>query len=208
MGCQLRDYTLQTVDVAGMLVRVYQDPAARPGIDAWNAIHEALKLIPREHLALLGDYGYIQLSKPGCPPFRGGGHNPEVPYARLSHACLSSSYNRHCNITLLHEYGHIVDAHYEAMAWLRTNAPEDFRLLSSTGHQGATGGPGERFADCYMLYLMNVVAGVRTGHPADRAAYQGEQATRRYNILRSTPAFTAIGEPTQVTSAASAVSPH
>ncbi|MCW5964870.1 MAG: hypothetical protein KIT83_12600 [Bryobacterales bacterium] len=51
-------------------------------------------------------------------------------------------------------------------------------MLASTGHEGATGGPGERFADCYMLYLMNQVAGHRTGHPVDRAAYQGEQATR------------------------------
>jgi hypothetical protein len=189
MGCQFAEYRAETLHVPNGSVRVLTHPTVVHGSETWIAIVRSVSLIPSAHLALFGDYGYIQLCKPGCPPSGGGGHNPDTPYIKLSHRCLANGYNRQYNITLLHEMGHIVDRQFRAVEWLQRNAREEFRFLAETGHEGATGGAGERFADCYMLYLTNVVAGHRVRHPADPAAYQGEQAQRRYRILLSTPAF-------------------
>ncbi len=66
------------------------------------------------------------------------------------------------------------------------------RTLLSTGHTGHTQGAGERIADCYMIYLLQVIAGHRYNHPADPAAYQGSAARMRFNLLLQSRAFEGI----------------
>lgn len=40
-----------------------------------------------------------------------------------------------------------------------------------------------------MIYLMQRVARVPYRHPADPAAYRGDQATQRFTLLLASPAF-------------------
>lgn len=188
MSCRAEDYQTQIVPIGGVDVRVLTDPADQPLATAVVAIFRTLELLPRRHLALLRG-GYVQISKRQCPPGRGGGNDPAVPWVRVSRAAADETRNHNYCITMLHEIGHIVDTRFSAMAWLRDNDPEGYRFLAATAHEGTTDFDGERFADCYMLYLLNEVAGRRTGHPADPGAYQGEEAQRRYRLMLSTPAF-------------------
>jgi hypothetical protein len=188
VSCRAEEYQTQIVPIGGVDVRVLTDPADQPQAAAVLAIFRTLELLPRRHLDLLRS-GHVQISKRQCPPRRGGGNDPEVPWVRVSRAAADETRNHQYCITMLHELGHIVDTRYGAMAWLRDNDPEGYRFLAATAHEGATDFDGERFADCYMLYLLNEVARRPTRHPAEPAAYQGEAAQRRYRILLSTPAF-------------------
>lgn len=188
MSCQADDYQAQVVPIGGVDVRVLTDPSDQPLAAAVLAVFRTLELLPARHLELLRG-GHVQISKRHCPPRRGGGNDPAAPWVRVSRAAADETRNHHYCITMLHEFGHIVDTRFGAMAWLRDHDPEGYRFLAATAHEGTTDFDGERFADCYMLYLLNEVAGQRTRHPADPAAYQGEGAQRRYRILRSTPAF-------------------
>lgn len=99
------------------------------------------------------------------------------------------SLNQTLNVTALHEFGHVVDYQYGAMAGLRERQPEFYRLLSGTRHTGRTQGPGEAFADCYMIYVITQLARRGYRHPAAPEAYEGEQATRHFEALMNSPAF-------------------
>jgi len=188
VSCREDTYQAQTVTINGIDIRVLTDPADQPPAAAVLAIFRTLELLPRRHLALMRG-GHVQISKRQCPPERGGGNDPETPWIRISRRAADETRNHRYAITMLHEFGHIVDARFRAMAWLRDNRPEDYRFLAATAHDGRTDFDGERFADCYMLYVLNELAGQATGHRADPAAYQGAAARRRYDIMLSTPAF-------------------
>lgn len=58
--------------------------------------------------------------------------------------------------------------------------------MLSTSHTGDTNGAGERIADCYMHYIVNVLAGMRSTN----RAYQDSEGERRFRVLLSSPAFT------------------
>ncbi len=170
-------------------VRVSRVTTEPPSTEQLRVILRTLELVPAPHLRLLSPPGYVQVSRPGCAPRRGGGNGGESRWVRLSAAAIGAHYNRHLNVTLLHEVGHVVDGAYGGMRWLQENDREGYRLLADTGHTGATQFPGERFADCYMIFLVTQLGGRTYTHRADRAAYRGEQATRRFGIMLNTPAF-------------------
>jgi hypothetical protein len=115
---------------------------------------------------------------------------------RLSHASLRANHNQHYNVTLLHEAGHHVDWHYRIAAYVGTRGAQG-RALLDTGHRGATQGDGERVADCYMIYLLQVIARHAYTHPADPAAYRNESARSRFNLLLESPAFAGLPGHTQ-----------
>lgn len=106
----------------------------------------------------------------------------------LSYASLRESYNRLYNVTLLHEFGHHVNWRYHIEGYAHGQGANG-RALLNTGHIGARQGPGERIADCYMIYLLQVIAGQRYNHPADPSAYQGAAAHMRFNLLLQSRAF-------------------
>ena len=189
--CHVSNYETEWIQGTGARVDIKVHPRNRPSPQQIQALSAAVRLVPTPHLRDFDQRGgYIQFSKPGCTPTNGGGHQPgSDPWIRLSHACLSNRYNASINVTFLHEMGHIVDAQYNAMAALQRIDPEAYRLLASTRHEGATAGPGEQFADCYMIFLLRVKAQVPYQHPADRAAYQGAAARSRFEALLMTPAF-------------------
>ena len=189
MSCRSSSYQAQTIPMNGVEVRVLTDPSDQPPAAAVLAIFRSLELVPDRHRELLRGGGYLQISKRLCPPDKGGGHDPETPWVRISRAAADETRNHTYAITMLHEFGHIVDTRFGAMAWLRANDPDGFAFLAGTAHEGRTDWEGERFADCYMLYMLNEVAQYPTGHRADRAAYEGEAAQQRYRIMLSTPAF-------------------
>lgn len=189
MSCGTAEYQVQIVPMNGVDVRVLTDPADQPLAAAVIGLFRALELLPQRHLELLRS-GHVQFSKRHCLPRRGGGNDPTTPWVRISRFAADATRNHQYCGTFLHEFGHIVDTRYGAMAWLRANDREGYRLLAGTAHEGTTDFDGERFADCYMLYLLNEVAGHSTGHPADPAAYRGDAAQQRYRLLLSTPAFT------------------
>ncbi len=90
---------------------------------------------------------------------------------------------------MLHEMGHLVEQQYGGMNSIRSRDAEGHALLLRTAHHGATHGPSEPFADCYMIYLLTRYGGTRYNHPADPAAYRGTQAERRFEALLSSSAF-------------------
>ncbi len=189
--CHVSNYETEWIQGTGARIDIKTHPRHRPSQQQIQAISSAVRLVPTPHLRDFDQRGgYIQFSIPGCTPHRGGGHHPgHEPWIRLSHACLSNGYNASINITFLHEMGHIVDAQYNAMAALRQINAEAYRLLSNTRHEGATAGPGEQFADCYMIFLLMVKARRPYRHPADIAAYQGAAARSRFEALLMSPAF-------------------
>lgn len=172
-----------------VMTRTSPDPSAPPSDTQWSVIENTLALVPSRHLQLLSDPGYVQVSKSNCLPGKGGGNGGGDRWIRLSSDSLSKRYNRTYNVTLLHELGHLVDVHYSAMRTLKTQDREGYRLLINTPHDGETSGDGEHFADCYMIYLLQVVAGHRYVHPIAPEAYRGEEAQRRFRVLLSSPAF-------------------
>lgn len=160
-------------------------PADRPLPEHWTVLERSTALIPAAHRSLVR---HVELRGHGQSPARGGGSDRTTGTIRLSHASLRESYNRSYNVTLLHEFGHHVDWRYDVVAYARSQGANG-RALLSTGHAGATQGAGERIADCYMIYLLQVLAGQRYSHPADTAAYQGGAARMRFNLLLQSRAF-------------------
>ncbi len=171
-------------------IRVPKERTEPPSTEQFRLILRTLELVPLPHLRLFSvPRAHIQVSRRGCAPMRGGGSGGEARWIRLSAASLGAQHNRNVNVTLLHEMGHIVDTAYRGMRWLEQNDRAGYRLLADTGHDGATDFDGERFADCYMIFLVTQVAGRSYNHPADPRAYRGAQATRRFELLLNTPAF-------------------
>ena len=178
--------SVRGVPIPVRISRVQTEP---PTGEQIRIILRTLEHVPVPHLRLLSPPGHIQVSRPGCAPRRGGGNGGLSRWIRLSAAAIGADYNRTLNVTLLHELGHVIDSVYGGMRWLQDNDRDGYRLLAATGHTGATQFPGERFADCYMIFLITQVAGRSYNHRADPSAYRGEQAMRRYRILLNTPAF-------------------
>ena len=178
--------SVRGVPVPIRISRVRTEP---PTTEQIRIILRTLELVPVPHLRLLSPPGHVQVSRPGCAPRRGGGNGGDSRWIRISAAAVGAPHNRHLNVTLLHELGHVVDSAYGGTRWLQRNDRDGYRLLASTGHEGATPGAGERFADCYMIFLVTQVGERPYTHPADPQAYRGEQAMRRYRILLNTPAF-------------------
>ena len=189
--CTPDQYDVLNRSVCGVPVpiRVSRVTTEPPTTEQLRIILRTLELVPPQHLGKLSPPGHVQVSRPGCAPRRGGGNGGLSRWIRLSAASIGADYNRTLNVTLLHELGHVIDSTYGGMRWLQENDPEGYRLLARTGHTGATQFPGERFADCYMIFLITQVAGRTYNHRADPSAYRGEQATRRFGIMLNTPAF-------------------
>lgn len=172
-----------------VMTRTSPNPLDPPTDSQWKIIERTLALVPTQHLQLLSNPGYVQVSKSGCSPRKGGGNGGKSRWIRLSSASLNERYNRAYNVTLLHELGHIVDFHYSAMTTLQKQDPEGYRLLVNTPHRGKTSFSGEHFADCYMIYLLQEVANYSYIHPAAPNAYKGVEAQRRFRVLLNSPAF-------------------
>lgn len=170
---------------SGMTMLWLDTPEDRPNPQHWAILEASTALIPAAHRSVVMN---IELRGHRQFPLRGGGSNHTTSTIRLSYACLREAYNNEHNVTLLHEFGHHVDWHYGIADYVSRQGA-DGRALLETGHRGATQGPGERIADCYMIYLLQEIAGRPYRHPADPAAYQGEAAQMRFNLLLQSPAF-------------------
>lgn len=164
-----------------------------PNINQRRILADTIVLMPIRHLAVLSR---VEARRPGQSPERGGGHDPVNKIVRLS--AVSFGEHEVVNLTFLHEMGHIIDRQFrvtEQVQFLsRTPGPlqEDARVLLNTPHIGATHGPNERIADCYMVLMRSL----RTSQPYSSRAcptqYQGAQAQRRFRVLLSTTAFSNI----------------
>jgi hypothetical protein len=165
---------------------LWQDgPSDRPDPQHWVVLERTTALIPMAHRSAVRQ---VELRGHGQAPLRGGGSDRPTGTIRLSHASLRATYNREYNVTLLHEWGHHVDWRYHVVSFVHGKGANG-RALLNTGHDGVTHGFGERIADCYMIYLLQVIAGHRYTHPADPAAYQGAAARMRFDLLLQSPAF-------------------
>jgi hypothetical protein len=167
----------------------YLDAAAdAPEAAHWAVLERSTALIPVAHRSLVR---HVELRGRNQAPSSGGGSDRAAGVIRLSHASLRAPYNRNYNVTLLHEFGHHVDWRYDLVRYVQGRSAEG-RALLSTRHNGATQGPGERIADCYMIYLLQVVAGQNYTHPADPEAYRGTAARARFTLLVQSPAFAGL----------------
>lgn len=175
--------------------RTSPDPAHPPNNHQMEILGRTLELVPLQHLRILAAPGHVQVSLPACSPLRGGGNGAFLGerWVRLSSASMGAPHNATFNATLLHEFGHLVDHEYGAMTSLQTRDREAYRLLAGTAHEGDTAGPGEGFADCYMIFLITRVGRLGYYHPADPSAYRGEEATHRFRALLRTRAFDGVG---------------
>ena len=182
----LQERTLES----GILCTYHDEPADAPSADHWTVLEQTTALIPAEHRPLVAR---VELRAHGESPASGGGSDREARRIRLSHASLRATYNQRQNATLLHEWGHHVDWHYNVAGWVAGQG-ENGRTFLQTGHDGATQGPEERVADCYMIYLIQVVAGRNYVHMADREAYRGNAARMRFDLLLRSPAFPPMAE--------------
>jgi hypothetical protein len=184
--------SIATLDVQGVLIPLHTASQAEdfhPSDRQLQILSSTLSYAPMEHVRRFGGaLGYIRASGSGCTPNHGGGSDP-APWIRLSAASFADSLNQRLNITLLHEFGHVVDYMYGAMEGLRGRDPELYRLLANTPHTGRTQGPSEAFGDCYMIFVVTQIARQGYNHPAAPEAYRGEQATRRFTALINSPAF-------------------
>jgi hypothetical protein len=175
----------QRVLSSGIACLWLDDPADRPDPQHWLILERTTALIPMAHRSVVRQVelrGHVQA------PLRGGGSDRTAGMIRLSHVSLRESYNREYNVTLLHEFGHHVDWRYHVANFVLGKG-ENGRALLNTGHTGIRQGQGERIADCYMIYLLQVIAGRRYVHPADPAAYQGAAARMRFELLLQSQAF-------------------
>jgi hypothetical protein len=191
MSCtrQLDRNALAPQGVSIPLYVASHDRDFRPTGPQIEILKQTLSFVPAEHLRrFAGALGNIRASGRQCTPARGGGSNP-APWIRLSAASFEDSLNQSINVTALHEFGHVVDYQYGAMAGLQTRHPDLYRLLSRTPHTGHTQGSGETFADCYLIFVITQLARRTYRHPADPRAYEGEEATHRFEALINSPAF-------------------
>lgn len=163
-------------------------PADRPLPAHWLTLERTADLIPVAHRSVVR---HIELRGHRQSPENGGGSDQAAHIIRLSYNSLRASYNREYVVTLLHEFGHHVDWNYGVSAFARRQGSQG-RVLLNTRHVGATHGDGEQIADCYMIYLLQVLAGHRYHHPADPAAYRGAAARQRFDILLASPAFNGL----------------
>jgi hypothetical protein len=167
----------------------YQTGASdAPAAPHWTILERTTLLMPEAHRSVID---HVELRGHDQAPKSGGGSISAARVIRLSYASLRQAYNRNYNITLLHEGGHHVNWHYGIEAFVRSKGADGAALLN-TGHSGATQGAGERIADCYMIYLIQIIARVPYQHPADPAAYRGVEATRRFKLLLQSPAFAGL----------------
>ena len=191
MSCT-RNLNMKVLAPQGVFIPLYvasQEDDFHPSEEQIEILRQTLNFAPAEHLRrFAGALGHIRASGRQCTPARGGGSNP-APWIRLSATSFEDSLNQTINVTALHEFGHVVDYQYGAMAGLHDRHPDFYRLLSRTRHTGRTQGPGEAFADCYMIYVITQLARRGYRHPADPQAYEGEQATRHFEALINSPAF-------------------
>lgn len=166
-------------------------PADPPNASELNILQSTVQLLPVEHLALLSR---IEARRPRQAPLRGGGNDPVNKIVRLS--SVSFAENAEVNLTFLHEMGHIVDHYLRCTEQIQLFArqpghplQQDAAALLSTPHLGATGGAGERIADCYMVLMRSL----RTSRPYSSRScptqYQGTEAQRRFRVLLATSAF-------------------
>lgn len=174
----------RTLD-SGLVCLWLDTPSDRPNPQHWAILEQSTALIPPAHRSSVWN---IELRGHRQFPLRGGGSDHSTSTIRLSYASLRESYNSEYNVTFLHEFGHHVDWRYGIADYVSGQGADGHTLLS-TGHRGATQGPGERIADCYMIYLLQEIAGHDYRHPADPAAYRGEAAQMRFNLLLQSPAF-------------------
>ena len=160
-------------------------PSDRPDPHHWTVLERTTAIIPVTHRSVVR---HIELRGHSQSPTHGGGSNRPAGLIRLSYASLRKPYNREYNVTLLHEFGHHVDWRYDVVRYVRGQGANG-RALLNTGHSGDTPGPGERIADCYMIYLLQVIAGCRYNHRADPAAYRSAAARMRFDLLLQSRAF-------------------
>ncbi len=168
--CTQDQYQVLNRSVRGVPVpiRVSRNTAEPPTTEQLRVILRTLELVPPQHLSKLSPPGHVQVSRPGCAPRRGGGNGGLSRWIRLSAAAIGADYNRTLNVTLLHELGHVIDSVYGGMRWLQDNDRDGYRLLAATpGTPAPPSSPGERFADCYMIFLITQVAGRSYTHRAD-----------------------------------------
>lgn len=195
--CHPSRYMEMPVYAAGLEIRTRTstEPSHPPNNHQMAILRRTLELVPLQHLRLLTAPGHVQVSMPACRPAHGGSNGAFVGerWVRLSSASVGAPHNATLNTTLLHELGHLVDHEYRGMESLRSRDREAYRLLAETAHEGDTPGPGEGFADCYMIYLVTRVGGLRYNHPADPDAYRGVEATRRFRALLKSRAFDGLG---------------
>ena len=163
-------------------------PLDRPNPLHWDILEQSTALIPEAHRTAVST---IELRGHRQVPLSGGGSIHTTSTIRLSYASLRETYNDQYNVTLLHEFGHHVDWRYEVTSFVRRQGANG-RTLIATGHTGATQGDGERIADCYMIYLIQVIAAKAYTHPADPAAYRGDAAQMRFDLLLQSPAFAGV----------------
>lgn len=198
--CDRQTYIMTPVTVEGVRITMYSstDRTVPPNDRQRQIIIDTLRLIPSIHLrrvfGMPSESTYIQVSKPRCGPHSGGGNGAFIDqnWVKLSANSVNQGYNGRFNVTLLHEFGHLVNHAYSAMRWLRSNDREAFILLSNTRHEGSTQGAREAFADCYMIYVYTRIAGLGYTHRADPVAYRGDEAERRFRAMQSTPAFSQL----------------
>jgi len=180
-----RGYEARSIRVKGVEIRLCVHPRHAPSPERIGMLERTLELLPTAHLWVL-NYGHIRLSHPEHIPHDGGGSDPAA-WIRISARSLAAASN--FSPTLLHESGHVMDYHYHAMETLARTHPRLHKTLRETPHHGVTQFAGERFADCYMMYLLTQVAGLVRPFAASPQAYQGAARDTRFSALLSTPAF-------------------
>lgn len=122
-------------------------PADSPRPEHWAVLERSTALIPVAHRSVVRR---IELRGQHQSPAHGGGSDQPTRTIRLSYAGLRAAYNRQYNVTLLHEFGHHIDWHYRVVPYVRRQGANGRALLH---------GPGERIADCYAIYLLQVIRG-------------------------------------------------
>ena len=165
-----------------------QDP---PNEQQLDYLQRSLLLVPPEHAEIITR---IEARGPGQSPQSGGGNDRVRRIIRLSHASFSAPHNtntgRRLNVTVLHELGHIIDFHYGVLRFMhRQRREEPYRSVLSTPYGPGNHGDGEIIADCYMIFLIQIVGRASYRYPPAPSAYQGQAAVRRFQALLESPAF-------------------
>ncbi len=174
------------------LVR-FGGPLEPPNATQTVVLRSTVSLLPVAHLAVLSR---IEARRPNQPPVKGGGNDPRNKITRLSSVSFSESKNSQVNITFLHEMGHIVDYYFRVTEEVRRMANDarhplraDAADLLTTPHTGATHGPGETIADCYMVLFRSLRVSRPYVSQACPTQYLGNEGQRRFRVLLATSAF-------------------
>jgi hypothetical protein len=172
---------MATIWCNGFQLTMPDDEDEQPTPGHLAILNSTIELIPFRHLACLR---LIEVRPRRGHPRRGG-RDISTRTIRLNRNIFSSRENDPINQTFLHEFGHLVDSAYGVTNYVQRLHTEDSDALLHTSHTGDTGGAGERIADCYMHYIVNVVAGT----PSTNRAYRGREGERRFRVLLESPAF-------------------